>query len=862
LARAFAGSDGIFVERELHTGFSGARVLLTRPGAGLAQIVVKIGPPTDLQREWTAYRTLVADYSPQNTARIQEEPILSDDGQQALLRYTFAGGDPRHSTCSLRTYYQEQGGGAAAEVLNRVIRIYGRQWWSQNVPRTFALSQEYDRLLPVHLKVKSIATSDSEAFQDVNKSVTLTAGEANIATVRTLPVGQSIQLVNFTINEIRQDKRELTLTAPPPKGEASADLRIRIEGINLTSYSPGDRVSALDGEITATCQSLLVTGAQPGLAALDLEAETVHLGEKTLPNPLRDYTKLLEHVTDSRFSIIHGDLNLENILVDSDTGFAWLIDFADTRRGPALFDLQRLEGQVITKLLPPLMSRLDPRPELIVDLYQALHADSPVSTAPNPDLQEPYTLLVAIRRLARQYLINDIDWDEYYRGLTLTLLGTLKFAELEAPGRALAFTGAAVANGLIGVPLPETSPVSLQPKSTAPRRWPVIVTLIFLLTIVTIVTGWLWWQNPSTEEHSPLGLIASLIGRVEVRRQATDRVQPATFGLDLFSEDAVLTYEGAAANVLCRNGLLFKLGPGHIMVVRCRETDGIQAIGRLDPQLSAQLVSATEGITLTLAPAGTRTARIEFEQNPTLISPRNTAITETLPTWRWEDINTSEGYQLTVVNAVTGQRWQAETADTELVYPVDAPSLVPNTTYLTQLKPIQPIAQVDESFFFLLDDAGRARVATTEVAIRALSLDPMTTAYLLAEYYQTQELYGAAINQLESIADEKETPGLAGNLGDLYFQVGLHVRAETNYQAALAEAEATEDPAAQARARVGLGRVADAYGETEAAISHFQAADALYRSAGDLAHAEAVAQILAELMDNATTTTPAPSPTP
>lgn len=274
------------------------------------------------------------------------------------------------------------------------------------------------------------------------------------------------------------------------------------------------------------------------------------------------------------------------------------------------------------------------------------------------------------------------------------------------------------------------------------------------------------------------------------------------------------------------------------------------------------MIQARGEITLTLAPFDTRSSGTGAPLMPTLITPRNTAVTETRPIWRWNEVDSSNGYQLTVINAVTGQSWQSQTSATELIYPVDAPPLLPGSTYLTQLKSIQPTTEVDESFFYLLDDAGRQNVIATTAAIRALSPDPVTTAFLLVEYYQTQELYSAAIKQLESIANKKEIPGLTSQLGDLYFYVGLYDHARKNYQAALADAELTDDLVAQATALVGLGRIAYTYGESKKAIDRFQEAETLYRAAGEAAREAAVTQLLSEAGLQPNSTIPVSSPTP
>ena len=144
---------------------------------------------------------------------------------------------------------------------------------------------------------------------------------------------------------------------------------------------------------------------------------------------------LLDHVVETKTSVIHGDLNLQNVLVDPPTGFAWIIDFGETRHGPTLLDLQRLEVQVITKLLPSKWS--DGQLELadLVEMLVSLHTDSLPASPSQPILLEPYRVLVTIRRLARQYLIDDLNWDEYYLGLAIALVGSLKYEELDSQAR-------------------------------------------------------------------------------------------------------------------------------------------------------------------------------------------------------------------------------------------------------------------------------------------------------------------------------------------------------------------------------------------------------------------------------------------
>jgi len=285
--------------------------------------------------------------------------------------------------------------------------------------------------------------------------------------------------------------------------------------------------------------------------------------------------------------------------------------------------------------------------------------------------------------------------------------------------------------------------------------------IAILLAIIISVGVWCLRGNlVAPGSNIPEAIIVGLEGRVEIRRQVDDRVQIAAFGLELFNEDAVLTYEAGAVYVLCENGLLFNVGSNQTLLVRCQENGDNRAVGRLDPRVGANLIQTNQAITLTLAPANTRAARTDIGQIPTLIEPRNTAITTSHPLWRWEGVNSAELYHLVIINSQAGQAWEAETTTTELIYPDNAPPLVPQLTYLTQLVPTGAASQSDESFFFLLDEPSRNEVAETEAAIHALSLNPTTASFLLAELYRQHGLYSAAIAQLESISAVEAKPGL------------------------------------------------------------------------------------------------------
>ena len=463
LREAFPASESIFVEREFRSGYSGALVLLVSLDSAQAPVVVKLAHPHDLEREYNAYQQFVEKSAPQNTARLQGPPILGADAgiddQLGALLYTFAGGDPHLPTSSLQEYIESQGADATVAMLNRLFRVYGRHWWAINHPHKFVLGEHYDHLLPVHLVL---------ALQDEagTPKLTLVAGEASIVDVRTAQVGDLLQLQNFRVAKRNSTEGTMTLRADAPEGEAAPPLRIRLVGTQAMRCKPGDQLALIPGTVRATRHTLLADAATDAMPAFAVSEESFApvVGSSdassgampngiTLRNPLRHLDSLLDRVVEARMSTVHGDMNLRNVLIDEQTGFAWLIDFADTKLGPTVFDLQRLEVQIFTKLLAERLDFANDGVAAVANIFFSLHADPPSITSPDVAYQDLYTLLVGIRRLARQYLMDDLDWDEYYLGLTVAFVGALKFDELDDRALSTALTAAAATKALFGVAL-------------------------------------------------------------------------------------------------------------------------------------------------------------------------------------------------------------------------------------------------------------------------------------------------------------------------------------------------------------------------------------------------------------------------
>ena len=221
-------------------------------------------------------------------------------------------------------------------------------------------------------------------------------------------------------------------------------------------------MAAVDGIVRETRQSRLAEEIRQAMgASFDPAAEDLALPEGTvLPNPLRVVPEILSQSRHVRTNHIHGDLNLENVLVDPQVRDVRLIDFADARWDHVLLDYLRLEAEVVTKLLPAALVEAQLPPTVIALLYGQLHhavfepGRDRAGRMPHPALEKPFAILSAIRRAAYEGLYDRDDPDEYYRCLILVLLGTCKFDALdtvpEAPlPKQLAFLGAATLQQLV-----------------------------------------------------------------------------------------------------------------------------------------------------------------------------------------------------------------------------------------------------------------------------------------------------------------------------------------------------------------------------------------------------------------------------
>lgn len=447
----FAEYARVVIRSELTGGLSGGRVFLVRPinqrGAERPS-VVKIDETERIEREWLAYRDCIHNRLGE-AAEIRGEPTYPRGLQWGGLRYPLVGAGT-FDIASLQKYYQTASLEDIQHVLeNRLFKSLETLWKdNRTVEVEYFLRARYDAQLPSNLVIE--------------KSSGPTPGQTHflqpdLVHTQTVHVGDAVQLFGFRVIKVDHEAKQLSLNTP--EGSSFA-YRLELKEVDeVGQYHVGQLLThPFAGVVRQTRADRLLAEAQKVLGeGMDFAAATLPTAHHAqLPNPLLNLPQILSRSFDVEVGYIHGDLNLENVLVEPGNRNAFLIDFALARKDHILHDPLRMELAVITKILPELFQQTRQSAEQIISFYErlhcALHQSNPI-TAP-AGLEKPFAILQMIRRVAQRHLHNHDNWTEYYHGLVIYLLGALRFSDLDTLPttplpKQMAFWGAAAILRLI-----------------------------------------------------------------------------------------------------------------------------------------------------------------------------------------------------------------------------------------------------------------------------------------------------------------------------------------------------------------------------------------------------------------------------
>ena len=380
----------VMIVKEFLSGYSGAHTLLALPilpgGQSDAYTIVKIGERDTMMAEHHNYEIYVKDRLPPITARIQQQPITIPGSDRAGLQYTFIAEPGRHPI-SLRESLLANN---QPELLVKLFDTFGPNWWMQRSPYTFSLAQEYDRLLPPHAILEPI---EGGPVGRVKAEIDRKTSPHMVDLIE----GDVVYLRGVHASEVRADGNSLTLFCEEQPGQPALRVRWPTRQPPVKQYV----------RVIKTRATLL-------------REWTAGMSRYGLNDPLLLLDGILPRLVHGTRSIIHGDLNVENILVGPG-GFVWLIDFAHTREGHTLFDFAHLEMELITQVIAPIV-----KPDEFVSQLAS----------------GTFPILATMDHLSRQCLFNP-EWpEEMVLARVITCLGGLKYANLNEHARHLLYLAA------------------------------------------------------------------------------------------------------------------------------------------------------------------------------------------------------------------------------------------------------------------------------------------------------------------------------------------------------------------------------------------------------------------------------------
>lgn len=453
LRTMFTGYEKVSVRKQFTSGFGGSLVYLVRPvrqdGFELP-CVVKVDYFDRIQQEMDAFQTHIQNRLP-GVAEIQGEAVYPLGTQWAGLRYPLVG-DGVFDVESLQDYLQDQSLNDIRYVLEkRLFKSLGTLW-QENIAQDLYLQKSYDATLPPNLVVEQSLSSPGEVTHFLHPE---NFRQTSFATK------QTVQLMGFRVTRLFRDDRQMLALDTPRDHFAAFHIRVKLEQ-GVGNFEVGQTIQVpLYGAIVQTRQDQLRQQLAASMGAkVEAAAPSFTLsGGKVLPNPLFTLSQHLNQSLDVRMATVHADLNLQNVLVEPDGRNVALIDFVNSRRDHVLRDLMQFEMSVVIEIMPDILKEAQLTPEIMVPFYERLHCTVAQSKemAPPSGLERPFTIVQLVRQAAAPYLFQPGKWDEYYTGLLIHLLGTVRFKGLDkaptAPWpRQMAFLAAATLQQLLENP--------------------------------------------------------------------------------------------------------------------------------------------------------------------------------------------------------------------------------------------------------------------------------------------------------------------------------------------------------------------------------------------------------------------------
>lgn len=370
------------------------------------------------------------------------------------------------------------------------------------------------------------------------------------------------------------------------------------------------------------------------------------------------------------------------------------------------------------------------------------------------------------------------------------------------------------------------------------------------IAIITYVAGDVWIEDAVSQGRPP-GLLVLVAQQPTATPRAAQR-QAATSLQPVRSGARVQVAKGGSVTLVCRNNHLYRVTGQTSVLVNGQTCNSGQAL----PKGSATRVTPKQGRLQDnngskVLEGETRERESDYGQLPIILSPRNTTLLDLKPPLSWVEVSGSTEYGLSLsglaaFDEITVDADQLTCSENKQTAPnrvctIPWPAqwvLAPGQRYFLTISArtgiAAPLRPSEASALRTLPAEEAAQVQREAEPYKAITVDPVTPNYLLADLYVDHGLLDAAIAAY--VAAEAHQPSAVSmvTLGDLYLQVNLQRFAFNAYQRALDKlaAQGQEDPVIHAAAEFGIGLVYYSRANYKEAQAHLITAQSLYKQGG------------------------------
>jgi hypothetical protein len=309
------------------------------------------------------------------------------------------------------------------------------------------------------------------------------------------------------------------------------------------------------------------------------------------------------------------------------------------------------------------------------------------------------------------------------------------------------------------------------------------------LAVVILLTCTL---QASAQAPPYTALITDLTGTVIVQKSGRTDSEKGVWGMQLFRGDQIRTRENSQATLLFQNSNLITLGANSNLTIADNLSPGSRnTVKSVNPDVTSGLSLLTfresrDGETEALA--GLRAAK--SEAGITLLSPRNSKLRSSRPSFEWVTTRSHELYAVTLL-ADTGAVWTHRTDRTRMDYPAGERGLERGKSYFWYVEGEDLFDRTKSpgaGFTILSSDELKAVEEQEQQLRQSLGQDGdnASVCFLLGAYYDRMGLLMEAIPQFRRIGERNPDAPLPHEiLGKLYERAGLKDEAIRELQKAV-----------------------------------------------------------------------------